>query len=438
VGGSSAQGREQAAMKPKHEYAQSLFRKWQARARTDGKIPGALIGHVAKEIDSFLKQYPADKKSSKLAALHPRLDASHDWTPAEAIALLDDITEISTAPVSWADLPMEFSAMRMLQRGQPLPAELANAAWGPPRANGLRAAWLLEPRAEHYPLGSVLKARVLFHNAGKAPVVFTTETWHQEDKHSARDVKGVEITVKATWYSGITPTATYRLAPGEYCEVLGHGLAIGAGAYEEEFSTGAVGAIIEAKEGDDVTLSHSVDAAQGRWTKPDDPKDPAGLWNRVVAERVANEAPMPQAAADRAQLIRRVTLDLFGEAATAEEVAAFTADNAPDALAKLTARLQERPRTEPWTGKLPTGETKFRVIAADLNAAKAPRSANSPGRYVLADQVHLLVSQTTTDAQCTNKAVIAFLSPDPKVTPFKPYEIVLPDGLVPQITFDGS
>ena len=422
--------REPADLKPKHEDAQSLFRKWQARARTDGKIPGALIGHVAMEVDNFLKQSPAGEMSAKLAALRPRLDSSHDWTQAEAIALLDDITDISTAPVSWADLSNEFAEMRVLHPGEPLPTELTSAAWGTPLANGLRAAWLLEPHAEQYAIGSVLKTRVLFHNSGKTPVVFMTETWHQDDRHSARDAKGTQITVSGTWYSGVTPTATYRLAPGQYCEVSGHGLAIGTGTYEEEFSTGVVGAIIAAKPGDDVTLSHRVDAAQGGWMKPDDPKDPAELWKKVIAERVANEAPMPQTAADREQLIRRVTLDLFGEAATTQEVAAFTADNAPDALAKLTARLQQRPRIKPWAGTLLTGETKFRVTAADPNSAKAPRSTNGPGCYVLGERARLLVSQRTADRQRTNKAIIAFLPPDPKVaSPHKPYEIALPDGL---------
>lgn len=419
-----------ASAQPKHEYAQALFKKWQALARTDGKIPGALIGDVGTQVDSFLKQHPAGDQSSKLAALRPRLDASRDWTQAEAVALLNDITDISTAPVSWAELSLTFGGMGNLQAGKPLPAELATAAWGAPAANGLRAAWLLEPRAEQYPLGSVLKARVLFHNSGKAPVVFKTETWHQADPHTARDAKGGEIKVSSTWYSGITPTATYRLAAGEYCEVMGHGIAIGAGEYTEEHSTGSVGAVIEAKEGDDVRLSHSVDATYGGWTRPNDPKDPAELWKKNVAERVARQAPMPQAAADREQLIRRVMLDLFGVGPTAEEIAAFVGDNTPDALAALTARLQAKPRVEPWSDKLPTGETRFRVIAPAPDAAKAPRTAKAPGRYVLADNVHLLVSQTTTDAERTNKAVIAFLSPDPKVaSPHKPYEIALPDGI---------
>jgi beta-lactamase regulating signal transducer with metallopeptidase domain len=418
------------AMKPKHEYAQALFGKWQANARTDGKIPGALIGQVAREVDNFVKQYPQDEKAPQLAALRPRLDASHDWTQADVVVLLDDLTAISTGPVGWADFSMEFDEMQDLKRGQPLPVELTTAAWGLPVPNGLRAAWLLEPRAEQYAEGSVLKARVLFHNTGKNPVVFMTETWHQNDRHTARDSKGAKITVSGAWYTGETPTATYRLAPGEYCEVTGHGVAIGAGKYEEEFSTGSVGAVIEAKEGDEVTLTQSVDTTYGDWTRPDDPKDPAELWNKSIAERVEREAPMPQGPADREQLIRRVTLDLFGEAASAEEVAAFVDDYTPDSLAKLTARLQAKPRIERWAGKLPTGETRFRVLPADPNAAKAPRAANSAGRYVLDDRVHLLVSSTIDSRKRANSAQIVFLSPDPKsASPHEPYEIALPDGL---------
>lgn len=390
--GANEPTRDHAPLEPKHESAQSLFKNWQASARTDGKIPGGLIGELAAQVDSYIKQYPKDQNAPKLAAVHAKLDASRDWIQAEAVAVLDEIAGIATAPLGWASLPMSFLAVRGVQRGQPLPAELESAAWGQPEENGLRAAWLLEPRAEQYALGSVLKPRVLFHNTGRAPVVFRTETWHQDDTHTARDARGAEIPIHGTSFTGITPLATFRLAPGEYCEARGHGIAIGAGEYEEEHSIGAVGAVIAAKEGNEVTLTHTVDAAQGN-----DPQDPAELRKTVIAERVEREAPMPRAAADREQLIRRVTLDLTGVAPTAEEVAAFTAEDGPDALAKLIARLQAKPAEAPWSGKLATGETKFRVLAADPNAARAPRTANGPGRYVLGDKVHLQVTQITTD-----------------------------------------
>ncbi len=37
-------------MKPKLEVAQTLFTAWQANVRTDGKIPGALIGKLGAEL----------------------------------------------------------------------------------------------------------------------------------------------------------------------------------------------------------------------------------------------------------------------------------------------------------------------------------------------------------------------------------------------------
>jgi len=49
----------------------------------------------------------------------------------------------------------------------------------------------------------------------------------------------------------------------------------------------------------------------------------------------------------------------------------------------------------PFVGNLPIGEIQFRVLAADPNAAKMPRTANSPGRYLLGDRTHLLVRQLT-------------------------------------------
>jgi len=271
---------------------------------------------------------------------------------------------------------------------------------------------------------------VLFNNTGTKPVIFKTETWHQDDRHEARDAHGNAINVGSTWYTGITLMTTYRLEPGEYVEVPGHGIAIGAGEYVEERSTGSVGAWIEVKEGDEVRFSSTVDASREGWTGLDDPKDPVELWKLVVRKRVEREAPLPSTDADRELLLRRVTQGLFGESPTSEELASFVADSAADALETLVTRLQARPRIESFVGKLPTGEIIFRVIAADPNAAKAPRTANSPGRYVLGDQAHLLVSQLTESDRRTNKATIAFISPDPKVNSLhRPHEITLPDGI---------
>ncbi len=443
---------------PKHEYAQALFKQWRSFARTDGKIPVALIGHVAEQMDSFLKQYPTDSKAPALAAIRPQLDATHDWTPDDVVQIMDDITEISTAPISWASTPMEFAEMNKLLPGKPFPEELQKANWGKPATNGLRAAYLLVPSAPDYPLNTVLKARVLFHNTGTAPVIVRTETWHQNDKHrgggilppsqnpaanplstdahdhqldgaGGKNAPATVIPITSTWYTGMTPIATYRLAPGEYAEVPAHGIAVGAGGYTEEHSTGSVGAVIEATAGQTVRFSSEVDAINEGWMRPNDPKDPTELYLKNIADRIALEAPLPKSTADRELLIVHATQNLFGQSPTEAEVAMFTTDVAPDALEKLTARLQAKPRPIPFSGKLQTGETTFKVLPADPNAAKAPRTATGPGRYVLGENVHLQVTETTDGDKRTNKATILFLSPDPKVAlPHQPYEIELPEG----------
>ncbi len=423
---------EPVTIEPKHESAQALFKKWQTRARTDGKIPGALIGQLGAKVNDFITQYPNEAATPQLIAVRDRFVADRDWKPTEVVAMLDEIAAIATAPIGWTSLPMEFDDFPSIKPGQPLPADLEGAAWGPPVENGLRAAWLLEPRAEQYPLGSVLKVRVLFHNAGDQPVVFRTETWHQSDQLAVRNAKGAEIKTSGTWYTGITPLVNYRLLPGEYCEVSAPGVGIGAGEYVDERSTGNLGVIIEAQAGDEIEFSCNVDAAQFIvFSRPDDPKDQRELWNKQAADRVASEAPLPQNPADREQLIRRAMLDLTGVAPTTEEIAQFVSDASPEALEHLVTRIQANAPTEPWTGKLPTGPTKFRVTPADPNAAKRPRVATTPGRYVLSDSAHLLVTQVTAgDAPRKNSAEIAFLSGDPSVaSPHEPFQIELPDGL---------
>lgn len=423
---------ERSDVEPQHEYSQTLFEKWKTRARTDGKIPGALIGQLAAKIDEFITQYPNDDATAKLIAVRDRFVADRDWKPAEVAAMLDEIAAIAIAPIGWTSLPLEFSDFQTIKTGQPLPPELDLIAWGAPVENGLRAAWLLEPNAEQYPVGSVLKVQVLFHNAGDKPIIFRTETWHQSDRLTVHDAKGAELKTSGTWYTGITPLANYRLLPGEYCAVSAPGLGIGAGEYLDERSTGNLGVIIEAKAGDEVSFFCTVDAAEGiTFRRPDDPVEQAERWKKQVAERLASEAPLPQNAADREQLIRRAMLDLTGVAPTTEEIEQFVADPSPEALENLIARIQALKPIDPWTGKLPTGITKFRVIAADPNAAKRPRMATTPGRYVLSNSAHLMVQQVTaSDAPRKNSAQIAFLSPDPReASPYEPFEIKLPDGL---------
>ncbi|HEV7281090.1 MAG TPA: PSD1 and planctomycete cytochrome C domain-containing protein [Pirellulaceae bacterium] len=64
-----------------------------------------------------------------------------------------------------------------------------------------------------------------------------------------------------------------------------------------------------------------------------------GPIDAFVLARLTQEGMTPQAEADRAILLRRVTFDLTGLPPTREEVAAFLADQSPDAYEKVVDRL---------------------------------------------------------------------------------------------------
>ena len=90
-----------------------------------------------------------------------------------------------------------------------------------------------------------MKSRVLFHNAGKAPVCFATEDWIQTGGHKAKDANRKDISVWAVSRMGIRLRMNFRLAPGEYAEVAGHGLGVGSHATSSEQSIYNVGCWIE-------------------------------------------------------------------------------------------------------------------------------------------------------------------------------------------------
>ena len=83
---------------------------------------------------------------------------------------------------------------------------------------------------------------------------------------------------------------------------------------------------------------------------PSVPEVPAGFGTVVnpidnfVLARLQTEQLQPSPAADKATLIRRITLDLTGLPPTPEEVDAFLADESPNAYERLVDRLLASPR----------------------------------------------------------------------------------------------
>ncbi|MHB0957581.1 MAG: M56 family metallopeptidase [Pirellulaceae bacterium] len=416
---------------PKDAISRTLFESWKTSARSDGRIPGGRIGEMAASLKIYMDLNAGSEAAARCEAVFKRCDATHDWTPAEAATLLDEVEAVAPSRAEWA---MRTNIERTIHPGKPLPDQLKDAPWGQPAASGLRIAWLLEPRDETQPLDRVLKSRVLFHNTGKAPVCFATEDWIQTGGHQAKDANAKEIRVWSVEREGLRTRMIFRLAPDEYAEVEGHGIGVGSHETSSEKSIYQVGCWIEAKEGDAVTFTPGkVLVSFQTWQNNEGRKDSTTAWNEMIAARVAQEGPWPATVADRELLIQRVTQDLGISLPYHLSNVELPNDNSPDCLAKLTVRLQEAGKSMHFAGELSGGETKFRVTAADPNAAKALCTATGPGRYVLGDGVHLQVTQITAgaDSKRTNEATIIFLSPDPKVaSPHKPYEIALPDGLL--------
>ena len=75
-----------------------------------------------------------------------------------------------------------------------------------------------------------------------------------------------------------------------------------------------------------------------------------------------------------------------------------------------------------------SGPTKFRVLPADPDAAKKPRTASNPGRYTLGENARLVVSRRPVGARIVNEASIQFFSGPGQARPGEPHEIKLPDG----------
>ena len=414
---------------PKDKDGKALLKVWQHRKRLNGNFPGGLVGRLGDKMKEFIRintgDAGGDAYAKKMAPLLPRIDASRDWTPAEVVALMDDIAAVTSIPLMTT---LEEAASQTLKRGTPLPKELVNAPWGQPLPSGLRMAWMLEPREPQYRLGTPLHSRILIYNGAKNDVVFRTRTWHQSSGHKARDAKGAEIKIDSTDWTTIAPLVPYRLHPGQFIELNAAGIGIGANKNEEDWQGTRVGAWITAKEGDEITfIPDSVPASD--WNEVPPQNGEPGWWLDLIKAHLAQELPLPTAADEREHLIYRAGLALFATPLPPEENAAFVSDRQPNALDSLAKRLSKRAGTTPFTGALTSAPSKFRVLPADPDAAKKPRIANNPGRYTLSENVRMVVSRRPDEYRVANEASIQFFSSDPaKRPPAKPRLIYLPNG----------
>lgn len=352
---------------PQNEEAQALYKTWMTAARKDGKIPGGVIGQLGESVKTFIKNNPTWETRPGLEKLLPRFDATRDWSGEEAVGLLDELAALQDTPIAMA---LDQERLGLVQTGTPLPADLSNAPWGKALPNGLRHAWLLEPRAAEQRLGSALKARVLIHNSGKVAVVFRTRSWHQLG-HEATDAKGAAINTESTSWLTLGLLQAYRLEPGEFIELAAPGIGVGPAGNHEDWQgkDTRVGTWIEAKAGDEVTVT-TAPLPLSDWNENPEADGEPRWWLDHIAARLSRHQPFPADKAARELMLYRVAMELFGTPVSLETNAAFVADTTPGALDALAERLFHRPEIHAWSGPLNSAPTTFRVLPADPETSK--------------------------------------------------------------------
>jgi hypothetical protein len=335
---------------------------------------------------------------------------------------LDELAAVQTTPISMA---LDREGRGIIGTGAPLPPHLARSPWGEALPNGLRLAYVLEPRKVYHRLNTPLKGRILIHNSGTEPVVFRSWSWHQAG-HKATDVNGTDIKIFSLEWTTLGRLEPHRLAPGEFIEINTAGIGVGADRNVDNWQNIRVGSWVEAKQGDEVTLTtEPIPLADGNEKTNGEPR----WWLDHITARLFRHQPFPADAEARKHIVDRVAVELFGTPASEEITAAFVADTTPSALDGLARLLFHRPGQHAWAGSLASGPTKFRVFAADANAAKRPRVVSDPGWYTLGEHVRLDVSRNPEGARVANAATIRFFSSDPKAQqPGKPFSIELADG----------
>lgn len=372
------------------ETAQSLYQLWLSNRRLNGKIPGGQLRSLAKATSNFVEYNPTDKRTPKLTQLLSRMNVDRDWTQAEAIALLNDVTATYDNLPKWASDLSRFEISETIRTGEPLPATLENAPWGEPHASGLRTAWLLDPPADEYRLNTPLKSRILYHNNGNETVFFRVVSWNQSASHQAHDAKGVEIQTLSTSWTTIGQVTAVRLAPGQFTEVIGAGIGVGANVNGEDWRNTRVGTWIHAKEGDVVTFTPdavTMSGSDGRQRNVED----GVWWETFISQRLQRDTPLPADAKERERILTRAVSDLFGMPPTEEQTKDFLADDSSDAISELAKRLSERAGTTWVFGKLESGPTTFRVLPVAPEAKHKPYLAVGPGRYKFEDRATLVI-----------------------------------------------
>jgi len=164
--------------------------------------------------------------------------------------------------------------------GAPIDAEkLGRLAWGPPATNGLRAAGYFEPTKDAYVDGEVVKRRVVFHNSGKEPVLFTVGLASgNDDGWAVVDERGQRVSLRHVTYSGLVALGAFRLQPGHAVEFDCMSTGMGASTNAEVPADTA----IQARPGTTCRMRWTLQVLETTRTKDGKGVPVAGVWHGTL------------------------------------------------------------------------------------------------------------------------------------------------------------
>lgn len=417
---------------PEYKGSRELLRLWQPVLRSNGDVPGGLLDELRVEVEGFAELNEGSDVAVEAKKTLPQFDG-RDRTYEQTVQLLNEVHR----------LPIEscIRSFRTLQitQGQPLPAQLADAPWGPPSDNGLRVALDLLPASRWYRLGTVIRVRILVHNSGEHPIVFTIPSW-QQPICKAVDSNGNRINVENARLSALSQRMICRLAPGEYVHTPASGIVVGKRENQgTDWANARPGMWIKATSGQKVRvipgavqvsfLRGNVPVLGGNPVDIDFENDKQFLkW--LANTRVKRVIPLPETAPQLATQTQSLMEDLIGRPVSQADVRQVLDDGSDDDLATKLANWLDAQRLSFFSGKLQPGEISFRVLPADPAADQKPRVVVGPGAYNIAKRIRLNVQQSFDGEKWINQATLWFYPENRTEEQVQSASVALPDGIM--------
>jgi hypothetical protein len=163
--------------------------------------------------------------------------------------------------------------------GAPIDAQkLRLLAWGLPATNGLRAACYFEPTQDTYVDGEVVKRRVVFHNSGMEPVLFTVGLGGNDDGWTVVNEQGRKVPLQHITYSGLVPLRTFRLEPGHATEIDCMSAGMGASARAKH----PADTVIQARPGTTCRVRWTLAVAETKRVENGKGVPVAGVWHGTL------------------------------------------------------------------------------------------------------------------------------------------------------------